>query len=71
MAHQLTITAKTGPDKPVTAGVIPNVQRIDFNLAGKLVQIYADGVNVKEFDINPSTTTTFTITAGQYAMVIS
>ena len=73
MPHQVTVTGKTGPDRTVTATVIPNVTAIDFQLNDKRLFITTEqqaGDNVKEFDLT-FTTVTFTITAGNYAIVVS
>jgi len=74
MPHQVTVTAPTGPGRVVTAGVIPNVTRVDMDLLDKTIQIYTDpitGTNVREFDINGVTTITIAITAGNYAVTLA
>ena len=73
MPHQVTVTAKTGPDRTNTAAVLANVSRVDFDLNDKIMQIYQDGQggNVKEYDLNPVTVITVTISAGNYAIVVS
>jgi hypothetical protein len=74
MPHQATITAQTGPARQVTAMVIPAVIDVEFDLAGKKVFITTEtsaGDNIKEFDLATVTVVTVTITAGNYAVVIS
>jgi len=74
MPHQATVTAKTGPDRTVTAAVIPLVTGIDFQLNDKRLFIQTEngvGDNIKEFDLNDVTAVTFTITSGNYAVVVS
>jgi len=74
MPHQATITAQTGPARQLTAAVIPNVQGVDFQLDSKRLFIATDtasGDNIKEFDLNSVTTVTFSIVAGNYAVVVS
>lgn len=73
MPHQVTVTAKTGPDRTNTAAVLANVSRVDLDLNDKIMQIYQDGQggNVKEYDLTPVTVITVTITAGNYAIVVS
>lgn len=73
MPHQVTVTGKTGPDRTLTAAVIPNVVGVDFQLSDKRLFIQTEqgaGDNIKEFDLT-FTTVTFTITAGNYAIVVS
>jgi hypothetical protein len=74
MPHQVTVTAKTGPDRTNTAAVIPNVTRIDFDLNDRTVQVYADnqsGNQIKEYELTTAATVTFTNTAGNYSIVIA
>lgn len=78
MAHQATVTAKTGPNRTNTAIVIPNVIGVDFQLAASRLFIQTDigptgpaGDNIKEYDLAGVTAVTMTITAGQYAIVVS
>jgi len=73
MPHQVTVTGKTGPDRTVTAAVIPNVTQIDFQLNDKRLFIHTEqgvGDNVKEFDLT-FTTVTFSITGGNYTVTVS
>ena len=74
MPHQATVTAKTGPDRTNTAVVIPNVTGVDFQLNDKRLFISTEqgvGDNIKEYDLSGVTTVTVTITAGNYAVVVS
>jgi hypothetical protein len=73
MPHQVTVTGKTGPDRTVTAAVIPNVVGIDFQLNDKRLFIQTEqqaGDNIKEFDLT-FTTVTFSIVGGNYSIVVS
>jgi hypothetical protein len=72
--HQVTVTAKTGPNVQNTAMVIPNVLAVNFDLNAPSLQIQTvvgAGDNVKEYDLTGVTTITCTITGGNYAFVIS
>jgi hypothetical protein len=74
MPHQATVTAKTGPDRTNTAVVIPNVTGVDFQLNDKRLFISTEqgvGDNIKEYDLSGVTAVTVTITAGNYAVVVS
>lgn len=74
MPHQATVTGKTGPDRTVTAAVLADVQRMDFQLADKRLQVFLPnqaGDQIKEFDLSTVTTVTFTISAGNYTIVVS
>jgi hypothetical protein len=74
MPHQVTVTAKTGPNRTNTAAVLTNVDRIDLDLAKSKVQVYLQnqaGNQIKEYDLAGVTAVTVTITAGVYAVVIS
>lgn len=74
MPHQVTVTAKTGPNRTNTAAVLTNVDRVDLDLAKAKVQVYLQnqaGNQIKEYDLVGVTAVTVTITAGQYAVVIS
>jgi len=73
MPHQATVTGKTGPDRTVTAMVIPNVKGIDFQLIDKRLFIEVEnqaGDNIKEFDLT-FTTVTFSITGGNYTVTLA
>lgn len=73
MAHQVTITAKTGPDRTNTALVLADVDKVLIDPVRKIIQVsqIGKGGNIKEHDLVAATTVTCTITAGQYAFVVS
>jgi hypothetical protein len=74
MPHQITVTGKTGPDRTITAAVIPNVLGVDFQLNDKRLFVTTEqqaGDNIKEFDLSTITTVTFTVTGGNYTVVVS
>jgi len=74
MPHQVTVTAKTGPDRQITGLVIPNVQGLDFQLDSKRLFIQTDtasGDNIKEFELTSVATVTVAITAGNWAVTIA
>jgi len=74
MPHQVSITAKTGPDRTITAAVVPNVIRMDFDLNDKVLQVHTEnqaGNQIKEYELGAVTTVTCTITGGNWAFVLS
>lgn len=74
MPHQVTVTGKTGPARQNTAIVLANVDRVDFDLKSAKIQVYIQnqsGNQIKEYDLVGVTTVTCTVTAGQYAFVLS
>jgi len=74
MPHQVTITAKTGPDRTNTAAVLANVTRLDFDLNDKILQVHTEtqsGNQIKEYELSAVTTVTCTVTAGNWAFVLS
>lgn len=77
MPHTATITAKTGPNRQVTALALTNVVGVDFQLNDKRLFVQVEnpptvaGDNIKEFDLTGVTTVTVTITAGNYAVVVA
>jgi hypothetical protein len=74
MPHQATVTAKTGPDRQLTAAVIPNVIGIDFQLNDKRLFITTEqtvGDNIKEFDLSTVTAVVVAITGGNWAVTVS
>lgn len=74
MPHSATITGKTGPDKTVTAAVIPNVQGVDFQLDTKRLFVATDttsGDNIKEFDLSLTTAVTVAIVAGNWTVTVA
>jgi hypothetical protein len=74
MPHQATVTAKTGPDRANTAIVLNDVVGIDFQLNDKRLFVQVGpgvGDNIKEYDLSGVTVVTCTITAGNFAFVVS
>jgi hypothetical protein len=74
MPHQVTVTAKTGPDRQNTAIVYPDVVGVDFQLNDRrlFVQtVQAAGDNVKEYDLTSVTAVTVAITGGNWAITIA
>lgn len=74
MPSTATVTAKTGPDRQNTALVLNDVQGVDFQLDSKRLFVAvqtAAGDNIKEYDLTGITVVTCTITAGNYAFVVS
>lgn len=72
MASQLTVTAKTGPAVQNTALVLSDVTNINFDLVGRVVQVFQNSTGkIKEYDLVGVTTVTFTISGSSYTMVIS
>jgi hypothetical protein len=73
MPHQVTVTAQTGPARQMTAAVVPNVVEVLFQPDAKVLRLRTSEVNGnnKDFDLSAATTVTCTITAGNYAFVVS
>jgi hypothetical protein len=74
MPHTATVTAKTGPDRQVTALQLLGVIGIDFQLNDKRLFVQVEqgvGDNIKEFDLTAVTTVTITITNGNYAVTVA
>lgn len=74
MPHQVTVTAKTGPDRTNTALVVPSVTRMDFDLNDKILQVFTDnqsGNQIKEYELSAVTTVTCTVSSGNWAFVLS
>lgn len=74
MPNQVTVTAKTGPDRTNTALVLPNVLGVDFQLDSKRLFVATEtaaGDNIKEYDLTGVTTVTCTITGGNWVFVVS
>jgi len=73
MASSATVTAKAGPNLSVTAVVVNNVSDINFDLDGKVLQLFqSSALPVREFDLNGITTVTCTVTAGpNFAFTLS
>lgn len=70
MSSQVTITADLGPGLEVTAIVITNVTRINYDLSGMSVAITSEG-KVQTFSLTGITTVTTTVAAAGYTVVIS
>ena len=70
MTCHLTLTAKTGPSRQLTATVFTNVTEVHVDMARELVQFTSNGLK-NEFDLHSIATFTSTITAGDNAIVIS
>lgn len=74
MPHQVTVTGKTGPDRTVTAAVVPNVLGIDFQLDAKRLFVQTEtaaGDNIKEFDLSVTTAVTVAISAGNWTVTVA
>lgn len=74
MASQVTVTAKTGPAQQVTAQVLGDVQRMDFDLRANVLFVHQSPSSerqIKEFDLNSVATVTFTVSGRNYTMVVS
>jgi hypothetical protein len=72
MPHSVTITGKTGPDRAITAAVINDVQRVDFQLADNRLQVHrVSSQPVAEFDLKTVTAVTFAISGGNYTITVS
>jgi hypothetical protein len=74
MPHSATVTGKTGPDRAVTAMVIPNVVGIEFDLNDKRLFIETEqgyGDNIKEFDLSLTTAVTVAISAGNWTVTVA
>jgi hypothetical protein len=73
MPHQVTVTGLVGPGRAVGPVVIPNVTEVTFVPDPKQLKLKTSDPNNanKDFDIAAATTVTCTITAGNYAFVVS
>lgn len=74
MPHQVTVTAKTGPDRQVTAQVLLNVLRLDLQLADRRIQIHTENIagnQIKEFELGLAATITAVNTSGNWAITIA
>ena len=67
MAHQLTVTGKTGPAKALTATVFSDVNELQFRLVPFVLRVVnGTGTNPQsttDIDISAATTVTFTLSA--------
>jgi len=69
---QITVTAPTGPAQLVTAQVIKPVRSLLFELSPLNILTVIDGSGkAYQFDINATTTVTFTIAVGVGTVVVS
>ncbi|MGI0013626.1 MAG: hypothetical protein ACREBU_09325 [Nitrososphaera sp.] len=75
MASQLTVTAKTGPDRQNTALVLPNVTSLNFDLDERVLMVFHKDTNGtpqdKEYDLSSVTTVTFSISGANYTVTVS
>jgi hypothetical protein len=85
VAHTVTVTAKTGPNVTNTAIVLSPVENVTLDLKAGTLRVEVDnppsagnppvppsvGGNIKEYDLVGVTAVAVTITAGQYAIVVS
>ena len=70
MADSATLTLVTGPAVTMTAGVINDVNRIDFNVAGEVLFV-TSGSTIKQFALSGSNTITLTASGGNYTLTIT
>lgn len=66
-----TITGKTGPAETITALVLANVTRVDFQLDRKVVTIYYGNNQVFETDYAVTVTVTDTISGTTSTFTLS
>lgn len=75
MPVNATITAKTGPDKTVTATAFPGCTGALFLPDRKILQLFTGGDTnsppAKEFDMSAVTTVTLTISGTTYTLTVS
>jgi len=87
MPHTVTVTAKTGPNRTNTALVLTPVENVTFDFLAAKMQVELAppplpvppvppgalpmGNNIREYDLVGVTAVAVTITAGQYAVVVS
>ena len=69
-----TITAKTGPDRTITAGTFTGTGVL-FLPDRKIIQLFQGGDTnspaMKEFDVSAATTITITISGTTYTLTVS
>ena len=82
--HKVVVTAKTGPDRAVTALNILDVEAVTFDLVGKTMSVQVDQSNValpptadgksddvKDFDISlPTATVVVAVAAGVFTVTV-
>ena len=70
-----TITAKTGPDRQITAGVFSGITGMLILPDRKILQLFVGGDTnsppMKEFDLAAATTFTISISGSTYTVVVS
>lgn len=74
MPSQVTVTAKTGPDRQVTDLVLTGVTKVSYDYEKKVCQIDLVGPMGparKEFDLAGVTVITDTITGANHVLVLS
>ena len=75
MPINATVTAKTGPDRTVTAGVFSGATGMLVLPDRKVLQLFIGGDTnsppAKEFDLAAATTFTVTISGNNYNVVVS
>ena len=75
MPINATVTAKTGPERQITAGVFTGLTGMLVLPDRKIVQLFTGGDTnsppMKEIDMNGVTTFTITISGTTYTVVIS
>jgi hypothetical protein len=70
MTAHLTLTAKVGPARQLTATVFTNVTKVEVDMKREVVTFVSEG-QIHEFDLHSIATFTSTITTGDNAIVIS
>lgn len=72
MPSTATVTSKIGPGVTVTAQVLQNVVRVNYDLVGDTVEItQSDPVKVTQYDLAATTTVTMTVSGGNWTVTIS
>lgn len=75
MPINATVTAKTGPDRTVTAGAFPGCTGMLVLPDRKVLQLFVGGDTnsppAKEFDLAGVTTLTVTISGATYTVTVS
>lgn len=75
MPVNATITAKTGPDRQVTAGVFNGANGVLILPDRKILQLFIGGDTnsppMKEFDLQAATTITITLSGSTYTLTVS
>jgi hypothetical protein len=74
MPNQATVTAKCGPNRQVTAVVVRDVVKANFDFARQMVQfetVTASGNQLREYDLTGITTITCAVSGTSYTWVLS